>query len=163
MYKIWQSTQNSGFCRTCVQVGRYSGQAYPDKQCPNCGCRETAAHLMLCPNDSRTKLLIENTDGLSQWLERDDKMALELAYWIPKYILMRGDKHFSELGAMSMKMLFLARSQDITGWHNFTEGHISIHFYDIQHFHLAMRSSYLSGADWTKQFISRILHITHSQ
>jgi hypothetical protein len=60
-------------------------------------------------------------------------------------------------------MLFLARSQDVIGWRNFTEGHISIHFYDIQHFHLAMHSSYLSGADWTKQFISRILHITHSQ
>jgi hypothetical protein len=87
----------------------------------------------------------------------------ELAYWIPKYILMRGDKPFSELGAMPAKMLSLARSQDIIGWRNFTEGDISIHFYDIQHFHLAMHSSYLSSADWTKQFISKILHITHSQ
>jgi hypothetical protein len=118
---------------------------------------------MLCPNDGRTKLLIKNTDDLSQSLERDDKTDPELAYWIPKYILMRGDKPFSELSAMSAKMLSLARSQDIIGWHNFTEGHISIHFYDIQHFHLAMHSSYLRDADWTKQFISRILHITHSQ
>jgi hypothetical protein len=102
---------------------------------------------MLYPNDGRTKLLIENMDNLSQWLERDDKTDPELAYWIPKYILMRGDKPFSELGAMSAKLLSLARSQDIIGWCNFTEGHISIHFYDIQHFHLAMHSSYLSGAD----------------
>ncbi len=64
---------------------------------------------------------------------------------------------------MSAKMLSLARSQDIIGLHNFTEGHISIHFYDIQHFNLAMHSSYLSGTAWTKQFISRILHIIHSQ
>ncbi len=163
MYKIWHSKQNSGFCGTCIQVGRYSSQAYPDKQCPNCGCQETAAHLMLGPNDGRAKLLIENTNDLSQWLERDDKTDAELTYWIPKYILMRGDKPFSELGTMSEKMLSLTRSQDIIEWHNFTEGHISIHFYYIQHFHLAMQSSYLSGADWTKQFISRILHITHSQ
>ncbi len=76
---------------------------------------------------------------------------------------MRGDKPFSELGAMSAKMLALAKSQDIIGWRNFTEGRISTHFYEIQQFHLAMHSSYLSGANWTKQFISRILHITHSQ
>jgi hypothetical protein len=163
MYKIWQSKQNSGFCRTRVQVGRYSGQAHLDEQCPNCGGGETAAHLMLCPNNGRTKLLIENTDKLSKWLEKDDMTVLELAYWIPKYILMRGNKPFAELGATSAKMLALAKSQDIIGWHNFTEGHISNHFYEIQQFYLAMHSSYLSNADWTNQFISRILHITHSQ
>ena len=36
-------------------------------------------------------------------------------------------------------------------------------FYEIQCFHLAMSSSYLNGEDWTKQFISKILQITHSQ
>jgi hypothetical protein len=34
---------------------------------------------------------------------------------------------------------------------------------NIQSFHLAMSSSYLNGEDWTKQFISKILQITHSQ
>ena len=43
------------------------------------------------------------------------------------------------------------------------EGHISTHFYEIQNFHLAMSSSFLNGADWAKQFISKILHVTHSQ
>jgi len=43
------------------------------------------------------------------------------------------------------------------------EGYISIHFYEIQNFHLAMSSSFLNGADWAKQFISKILYITHSQ
>ncbi len=163
LYKIWRSKQNSGFCGTRVQVGRYSGHAHPDEQCPNCGGQETAAYLMLCPNNGRSKLLIKNTDELSKWLEKKNMTDPELAYWIPKYILMRGNKPFSELGAMSAKMPALAKSQDIIEWHNFTEGHISTHFYEIRQFHLVMHSSYLSGADWTKQFISRILHITHSQ
>jgi hypothetical protein len=30
-------------------------------------------------------------------------------------------------------------------------------------FHLAMSNSYLNGTDWTKQFISKLLHLTHSQ
>ncbi len=41
--------------------------------------------------------------------------------------------------------------------------YISIYFFTIQHHHLAMSSSYLNGTDWTKQFINKILQITHSQ
>jgi hypothetical protein len=60
-------------------------------------------------------------------------------------------------------MKALAVSQDVIGYHNFMEGYISTHFYEIQNFHLAMSSSYLNGSNWTKMFISKILQITHSQ
>jgi hypothetical protein len=163
MYKIWRSKQNSGFCGTRVQVGRYSGIPGQDKRCPNCGRRETAAHLLLCPSADRTQLLIDNADELGKWLEKDGSTDQELAYWIPKYILMRGDKPFEEMGAMTPRMKALAQSQDKIGYRNFMEGYISIHFYEIQNFHLAMSSSVINGADWAKQFISKILHITHSQ
>jgi hypothetical protein len=76
---------------------------------------------------------------------------------------MRGDKPFAEMGSMSPRMKALAQSQDKIGYRNFMEGYISIHFYEIQNFHLAMSSSFINGADWAKQFISKILHITHSQ
>jgi hypothetical protein len=46
MYKIWCSKQISGICGTRVQVGRYTGQDFPDEHCPNCACQETAVHLM---------------------------------------------------------------------------------------------------------------------
>jgi hypothetical protein len=163
MYKIWRSKQNSGFCGTRVQVGRYSGVPGQDKRCPNCGRQETAAHLLICPSKDRTRLLIENTDELEKWLAKDDSTDQELAYWIPKYIQMRGDKPFTDLGAMSPKMKALAQSQDVIGYREFMEGHISVHFYEIQNFHLSMSSNILNGTDWTKQFISKILHITHSQ
>jgi hypothetical protein len=161
MNKIWKSKQNSGFCGTRVQVGRYSGISGQDKRCPNCGRRETAAHLLLCPSEGRTQLLIDNMDELEIWLEKDGSIDQELAYWIPKYILMRGDKPFADMGAMSPRMKALAQGQDKIGYHNFMEGYISIHFYEIQNFHLSMSSSFLKGADWVKQFISKILHITH--
>ncbi len=76
---------------------------------------------------------------------------------------MQNNKQFTQLGYMTKKMCTLADSQDKIGWRNFTEGYISIHFYNIQWFHLSMSSNYLNGADWTKQFISRILQLTHSQ
>jgi hypothetical protein len=103
MYKIWLLKQTSGFCGARVQVGRYTGQDFPDKHCPNCDCQKTAVHPMQCPDENRTRLLIESTDKLAKWLETDKKTDPELAYWIPKYIFMRGDKPFAELGAMSPK------------------------------------------------------------
>jgi hypothetical protein len=108
-------------------------------------------------------LLIDNADELEKWLQKDGSTDQELAYWIPKYILMRGNKPFADMGAMSPRMKALAQSQDKIGYRNFMEGYISIRFYEIQNFHLAMSSSFINGADWAKQFISKILHITHSQ
>jgi hypothetical protein len=151
MYKIWRSKQTSGFCGMPAQVWIYSGDKYPDKGCPNCGTRETDAHLMLCLEKDRTCLLIDNADKLAKWLETDRKSDPELICWIPKHILMRNDNSFSALGWMSPKMRALAESQDKIGWMNFIEGHISILFFTIQKNHLAMSSSYLNGADWTKQ------------
>ena len=76
---------------------------------------------------------------------------------------MRGDRPLSEMGFMSPQVKALAASQDTIGWREVTEGHISTHFYAIQSFHLSMSSSYLNGEDWTKQFISKLLQITHAQ
>jgi hypothetical protein len=76
---------------------------------------------------------------------------------------MRGDKPLSMMGFMSPQFKALANSQDLIGWRDSTEGHISTHFHAIQTVHLAMSSSYLNGEDWTKQFISKILQITHYQ
>ena len=122
-----------------------------------------AAHILLCPNEDKTRLLTNTTNDLSEWLSQDGLANLELAYWIPKYILMRGDKAFASLGTMSPRMRALASSQDKIGWRNFMEGCISTHFYFIQHYHLALSSTYLNGSDWTKSLISKLLHITHSQ
>jgi hypothetical protein len=101
MYKVWRSKQNSRFCGTRVQVGLYLGTTLPIKRYPSCGRREMADHLLLCSNEDRTQLLIENADKLERWLERDGITDPELSYWISKYILMRGAKPLKELGAMS--------------------------------------------------------------
>ena len=93
----------------------------PGQKCPNCGCRETAAHILICPNKDKTCILTDTTGDLSKWLSQDGLTDLELAYWIPKYILMRGDNAFASLGTMSPRMRALASSQDKIGWRNFME------------------------------------------
>ncbi len=124
-----------------------------DERCLNCGRQETSTHLVLCPSEDRTQLLLDNADELEKWLVKDGSTDQDLANWIPKYILMQGNKPFADMGAMSPRMMALAQSQDKIGYRNFMEGHILTHFYEIQNFHLAMTSSFLNGADWAKQFI----------
>jgi hypothetical protein len=84
IYRIWRSKQHSGFCGTRVQVGCYSGDLLPDKRCPNCGRQETAAHLMLCPDNNRTRLLVKNADELTKWMSQENRTDPEILYWIPK-------------------------------------------------------------------------------
>ena len=67
------------------------------------------------------------------------------------------------MGDMSTPMSELATSQDKIGWRRFTEGCISKKIHDRQSFHLRMSNSKLNGSDWTKQLISQLLQITHSQ
>lgn len=46
---------------------------------------------------------------------------LELAYLIPKYLLMRG-RTFAWLGPRPPSMQWFAASQDLIGWREFLEG-----------------------------------------
>ena len=85
-----------GFCGTRVQVGRYAGEHQPDEKCPNCGQRELTEHLMLCPNQDRTRLLKEQTESLEGWLHKDDQNRnSQLTYWIPKVVCTNEISDFS--------------------------------------------------------------------
>jgi hypothetical protein len=80
MYRIWQSTQNSSFCGTRVQVSCYSSDLVPTMRCPNCGRHKGAVPLMLCPDDDRTRLLVKNVNELTTWMSRDNKTDPEILY-----------------------------------------------------------------------------------
>jgi hypothetical protein len=75
---------------------------------------------MRCPDKDRTGLLINDVDNLTKWLKKDRITAPKLLYWIPKYILMRNDKPFLQLGYMSPQLRRMVESQDKIGWRNFT-------------------------------------------
>lgn len=161
-YRIWLTKQHSDFCATGVQMKRWFGSS--DDKCPSCKIRsETAGHLCRCPNEERTMLLRDNTSELQDWLNKNNNTHHELAYLVPKYILCRGTVKFCDLGPMSPQMMEIATQQDLIGWRNFLEGRVSKSIYTLQRTHLLLSSSHLKARNWMKQFISRILHITHSQ
>ena len=151
------------FFGTAVQIGYYSGEEDPDVRCPNCGAREDASHLCVCPCEDRTRLLKENSIELEAWLHKDGKTEPQLAYWIGKYIRGRGEVKFADLGCMSPDILELARSQDLIGYRNFMEGRITKRFFEVQSHHLMDAEGFLSGYDWVKIFIGKLLQMTHSR
>ncbi len=57
----------------------------------------------------------------------------------------------------------LAQSQDVIGWQCLLEGRVSYKFYLVQRHHLAQHGSRMSGDNWMHGFISRLIHISHSQ
>ena len=69
----------------------------------------------------------------------------------------------SSLGPMSARMLKAARSQDMIGWREFMEGRVSKEILAIQRGHCALAPTMLNGDDWMRQFINRLLLISHSQ
>jgi hypothetical protein len=161
MFQLWLTKQSSGMCATRVHMSRLHDLL--DNKCPNCGREERADHLNQCPSEYRTRLITEETESLEQWMRADSRTDSELAFYIPKYILFRGMRSMSSLGPMSARMAKAARSQDMIGWREFMEGRVSKEFLMIQTGHCALAPTRLNGGDWMRQFINRILLISHSQ
>ena len=160
MYKLWLAKQTSGFCGTQSMVSRWSDER--DDKCPNCGQRETAAHLNRCPDEWRTRLFRDSVASLHKWMEETGTHT-ELAYWLPKYILLRGTRRLSSFPYHTSDMLRVAEAIDSVPWKDFMEGKVAKEVFRLQALTLAAGGSRLSGASWAKQFISRLLHISHSQ
>ena len=99
---------------------------------------------------------------LTAWLDNNYAHP-ELAYWLPKYILLRGTARLTDFPQMSAEMAAVARSQDLIPWTSFMEGKLSSEIFRLQNRSLACSPSRLTTLAWSKKLISQILHITHAQ
>ena len=70
------------------------GNINRDVSCPNCGKKETAAHLCLCPNKNMVQLFTEGVDELNTWLEKQDNNNAEISYWLPLYMSSEAQDNF---------------------------------------------------------------------
>ena len=69
-------------------------------------------HICAYPCEDRTLLFNENTEELGAWLFGNGRTEPQIAYWIPNFIIFRGNVTFSGTGDMSPEILVLQRSQD---------------------------------------------------
>jgi hypothetical protein len=70
------------------------------------------AHLCMCPNKDRVKLLTEGVDKLKECMEKQDKIDPEISYWLLLYIKFQGTRRFQDLGRMTPNMTALTLLKD---------------------------------------------------
>ena len=87
----------------------------------------------------------------------------EIAYWLPRYIKLRGTRPLSDMPGMSADIKRVARSQDLIPWKDFMEGKLSKEWFSLQRSSLVCSHSRLTIADWEKRLISQILQVSHAQ
>ena len=78
-------------------------------------------------------------------------------------MLLRGSVKFGDMGPMSRKLRELGAELDEIGWRAFTEGRVPKRLQRMQTMHCQLSSCRMTGDDWVKGFIGRVVHLTHSQ
>lgn len=67
------------------------------------------------------------------------------------------------LGDMTPRMILITDAIDAIGWTNFMHGRIPLALKHHQQHHYTLAATRLSGDDWVRAFIRRILDIAHGQ
>jgi hypothetical protein len=165
MFQIWHAKQCIGVCATRSSMARI--QDILDSKCPNCRQeQEKSHHLNRCPDPGRTLLFREGVASLVDWMHRHNRTDAELAYWLEKYLIFRGTRTLTHLVLQHQgSNLFMeaAASQDEIGWVEFLHGKVSVKIANIQEIHCKLSDCRLTGDDWMKHFIGKLLQISHSQ
>ena len=119
---------------------------------------------MLCPNQDRTRLLKEQTESLEVATPRRQNRNRTILLDPKVYknerheTVCRNGGHVGHNAEHSRE----SRQDRVQGGGASLKG-VSKQFHRRQTFFLQMTNNRLNGTDWTKQLISRILQITHSQ
>ena len=87
----------------------------------------------------------------------------EIRYWLPRYIKLRGTRSLASFPHMSRAMHLIADSQDSIPWKDFMEGKLSKEIFALQGFYMIGSPALLTIASWSKQLVSKILLLSHSQ
>ena len=76
---------------------------------------KNATHLNLCLSEGWAQLMNDMVTVLHKWLHKNHAHP-ELAYWIPKYIQLRGTEKLGDFPHLSLEMKEVAAQQDLIPW-----------------------------------------------
>ena len=77
------------------------------------------------------------------------------------YLRGRGRRKFRNLPCTSRQLMILAKTQDMIGWRNFTEGKLTRYFRVVQRQYLERVGASLTADSWIKAFICKLMEMTH--
>ena len=161
MYGIWLAKQTIGNCATRRNIARITGS--DDDRCPNCLCGpERHDHLLRCSDPGRTALFEEDVSALHSWMTGTANTNDDVAFWINKYLLLRGEANMQDLGEMPPDMAEVAKAFDTIGWVDITHGRLPVALRRLQINH-CRTTGIGSGDTWMTQFTRRLIDIAHGQ
>ena len=108
-------------------------------------------------------LLEEGVEAFEKWMQQDGRTNLEVAYWVPTYIILQGQQNMTSLGPISTSMDQAAASQDISGCLKFIEGNVSTKIAAIQQMDCVAARCMMNGDGCMRPIILHILHLPHLQ
>jgi hypothetical protein len=161
-YRVWLAKQTVGVCATRRNVARNQGLS--DDRCPNCLVSpERSTHLNVCQDEGRSLLFHEEVDDLEDWMVKNNKTDPELRYWLSKFLHFRGERTMRSLGTMSLSVSEVAADIDMIGWTDLFHGRIPLSLTKFQQAYCASINSRMTGTDWAKAFVTKLLNISHGQ
>ena len=163
MFRIWLCKQCSSFCATGKNMGRWFGS--DATQCPNCRVDpEDAEHLLHCPDPGRSSFFRDESQALQAWLLQNHTEP-SLGSALGEFIARRGEVTMRQAIGPSTdrELLRLADQLDLIGWDNLMVGQVGVLLRPYQQNYLLSSPSIMTTDDWIKQFITKVLHITHGQ
>jgi hypothetical protein len=162
MYGIWLSKQTIGICATRKNMARILG--LDDDRCPNClESPEQSTHLNRCKDPGRSELYESDVNELSAWMAKNSNTDMELRFWLITYLLFRGERSMLSLGELPPALHEVASDIDKIGWVDMMHGRMPLSLLTLQQSHCAMTGSRMTGKDWMRAFITKILDISHGQ
>ncbi len=173
MLGLWLAKQSIGICATRKNLARI--QDILDNRCPNCGSpREDNKHLSRCPDKCRQRKFQEDIKDLQKLLSQNSQTDPKLAFWIPYYLLLRGQTPMAELSnttcylhspstMMTATMRKVVASQDAIIWTEFLHGKVSLKIAQMQESYGRLANCRQSHKQWMKQLVERLILILHSQ
>jgi hypothetical protein len=161
MYKVWVTKHVSGACATNRHLSKMDSRVA--NRCSCCGRRnESILHITRCTNEGRRLMFAQTVSELVQWMSRSHGHP-EIILAVESYLTYRGRVQMKRICQDYGILKRFAQETDRLGWRNFTEARISRTLFDTQEEWLKQLGSKWYIESWAKQFLTRVLNITHRQ
>ena len=162
MFQIFLCKQVFGVLATNRYLHKRGASPVGSATCQSCTLHdESAAHILLCPEEGRVLILNKLADQLLDWLD-DYGTPRDLTYLIVSYIKGRGERSMTDI-CRNLPDIYkrAATTQDRVGWRRFLEGMISVEFRQIVE-EIGLRDNpSATPLKWCKDLILKLQEITH--
>ncbi len=163
LFQVWVCKQVMNIAATNKNLRQRHHNGRSNK-CPCCTIhKETAEHVLLCPEEGRVEVFIQSLLALERWLNKVDTDP-DLADSIVEYVQRRGTVSMEDIVQEApSRFQVVGKSQDKIGWRRFLEGMIAKEITGRQQQYYALNGMQMSLEKCSSGLITRLLEITHRQ